>query len=103
MCLAQDVINNVYIDLDPISSKVGHSSSIVSSKASSETLLQPGRRKRKHGVDTAYLEEQHDLGGLQVETPKNHSISPISLRVAALEALEALFMVVCVLHVDKWN
>ncbi|KAB1210289.1 Proline-, glutamic acid- and leucine-rich protein 1 [Morella rubra] len=103
VCLAQDVINNVYIDLDPISSKVGHSSSIVSSKASSETLLQPGRRKRKHGTDTAYLEEQHDLGGLQVETPKNHSISPISLRVAALEALEALFMVGGALRSACWR
>ncbi|KAG2672397.1 hypothetical protein I3760_13G038900 [Carya illinoinensis] len=98
--LAQEVIDNAFVDLHQES---GCTTSSVNSKASSEALLQPSHRKRKHVTTTGYLEEQHDRGGLQVEAPKNHSISPISVRVAALEALEALFTVGGALRSESWR
>ena len=90
MYLAQEVINNTFVDLNTIGNENGRTSSSANSKPSSEVLPQPRHRKRKHVDTTGYLEEKHD--------PKNHAISPISVRVAALEALEALFTVVCVFH-----
>jgi hypothetical protein len=97
VCLAQEVINNTFVDLNTTGNENGRTSSSANSKPSSEALLQPRHRKRKHVDTIGYLEEQHDRG-LQVGAPKNRTISPISVRIAALEALEALLTVVCVFH-----
>ena len=99
VCLAQEVVNNAFVDLNLIGNESVGTSANANLKASSEALLQSNHRKRRHGTSTGYLEEQVDQGGLQVKAPKNNSIPPISVRIAALEALEALLTVVCVLHV----
>ena len=97
VCLAKEVVNNAFVDLNLITNKSVGASASTNLKASSEALLQPCHRKRKHGTSTGYPEEQHDLSGLPVAAPKIHVISPISVKIAALEALEALLTVVCVL------
>ncbi|XP_059433960.1 uncharacterized protein LOC132167082 isoform X2 [Corylus avellana] len=95
VCLAQEVINNTFVDLNTIGNENGRTSSSANSKPSSEVLPQPRHRKRKHVDTTGYLEEKHD--------PKNHAISPISVRIAALEALEALFTVGGALRSERWQ
>ena len=99
VCLAQEVINNAFVDLNLITNESVGASASTNLKASSEALLQPCHRKRKHGTSTGYPEEQHDHSGFPVAAPKIHAISPIAVKIAALEALEALLTVVCVLCV----
>ncbi|GKU91544.1 hypothetical protein SLEP1_g5406 [Rubroshorea leprosula] len=85
--LAQDVIDNAYIDLNPVlEENVGTSVSNPNS-----TSIQAGKRKRKHGASFGSSEQQ-DKTSLEVGAPKKHKIVPISLKMAALEALEALLM-----------
>ena len=64
------------------------------SKASSEALLQPCHRKRKHGA-IAHVEQNYDQFNLEVDAPRTRPTSLISVKIAALEALEALLTVVC--------
>lgn len=93
VCLAQEVVNNAFIDLNPIANDSGGNS-----KLSTEVLLQTpqhSHRKRKHGASSGSL-EWHNTSRLDGGTPKNHTASPITVKIAALEALEALFTVVCV-------
>lgn len=92
--LAQEVVNSTSVDLNPI---------VMESSASvkpSEALLQTpqsSNRKRKHGTLTSL--EMHNSSNLEVGTPKNHTRCSMAVQVAALEALEALLTVVCVLHI----
>ncbi|KAK7851732.1 hypothetical protein CFP56_041021 [Quercus suber] len=79
-CLALEVINNAFVDLNLITNESVGASASTNLKASSEALLQPCHRKRKHGTSTA--------------APKIHAISPIAVKIAALEALEALLTVI---------
>lgn len=99
MYLAQEVVNNSFIDLNPI---VDDKTSGANSKASCEALLQPFHRKRKHGA-TGSLEQQHDRIGLEADASKNCPTTLISLKIAALEALEALLTVVCLLNTCLWS
>lgn len=103
VCLAQEVVNNAFVDLNLIGNESVGTSANANLKASSEALLQSNHRKRRHGTSTGYLEEQVDQGGLQVKAPKNNSISPISVRIAALEALEALLTVGGALRSESWR
>nr|XP_023881665.1 uncharacterized protein LOC111994038 [Quercus suber] len=103
VCLAQEVINNAFIDLNLITNESVGASASTNLKASSEALLQPCHRKRKHGTSTGYPEEQHDHSGLPVAAPKIHAISPISVKIAALEALEALLTVGGALRSESWR
>ena len=94
LCLAQEVIDNVFADLSTIESKSGGSLNGFNSNASTGALLPPSHRKRKHGSTTGSLQEHDDDGGgLGVEVPKNCPLTLISLRIAALDALEALITV----------
>ncbi|KAK7851730.1 hypothetical protein CFP56_041023 [Quercus suber] len=103
VCLAQEVINNAFIDLNLITNESVGASASTNLKASSEALLQPCHRKRKHGTSAGYPEEQHDHSGLPVAAPKIHAISPISVKIAALEALEALLTVGGALRSESWR
>lgn len=94
-CLAQDVVDNAFVDLNPIGSETSGTSSNENPKPSTETIPQPNRRKRKHSTPTGSLEEGHDGSSLEVGALKNPSRTLISLRIAALNALEALLTVVC--------
>ncbi|KAM3732952.1 hypothetical protein ACB098_11G097400 [Castanea mollissima] len=103
VCLAQEVINNAFVDLNLVTNESVGASASTNLKASSEALLQPCHRKRKHGTSTGYPEEQHDHSGLPVAAPKIHAISPIPVKIAALEALEALLTVGGALRSESWR
>lgn len=94
LCLARKVVDNAVLDLSPISYESAGTSSSANSKPYTESLPQSSRRKRKHGSTTGSIEDGHD-GSLEVGSQKNHPTTLISLRIAALEALEALLTVVC--------
>ena len=97
LCLAQEVINNSYIDLSVNGNKSAGTVIGSSLNASTEALLQPSHKKRKRSSTTGSLKKPEEGSGLGVETARNHALTPISLRIAALEALEALITVVCIL------
>ncbi|CAL8162989.1 unnamed protein product [Prunus armeniaca] len=96
--LAQEVVNNAFIDLNPIASESGGASSSGNSKPSAEAMLQtpqPSHRKRKHGASSGSL-EWHNTSSLEGRTPSNHT-SRIAVKIPVLEALEALLAVLCAL------
>ncbi|KAL3523655.1 hypothetical protein ACH5RR_016489 [Cinchona calisaya] len=61
----------------------------------------PFQRERKHPTSTGSLVDQSAKGGLEVERSQN--LTPISVRIAALEALEALLTVAGALRSDSWR
>ncbi|KAI8563443.1 hypothetical protein RHMOL_Rhmol03G0111600 [Rhododendron molle] len=99
--LTQEVIKNAFLDLQTIAYEGGQTSSSAYSKASSEILLQPGQKKRKHSSTTVSLDEQTDRVDLEVGVPLNPI--PISLKIAALETLEALLTVGSALGAESWR
>ncbi|XP_027336279.1 proline-, glutamic acid- and leucine-rich protein 1 isoform X2 [Abrus precatorius] len=103
LCLAQEVINNVFADLSTVENKNGGTLNGSNSNASAGALLPPSHRKRKHSSTTGSLQDLEKSGDLRVEVPKNHSLTPISLRIAALEALEALVTVAGALKSEQWR
>ncbi|KAL2336139.1 hypothetical protein Fmac_010585 [Flemingia macrophylla] len=96
--LAQEVVNNAFADLSSIERKNGSNSN-----ASVGALLPPGHRKRKHASSTVSLQEHDEGGGLGVEVPNNSPLTPISLKIAALETLEALVTVAGALKSEPWR
>lgn len=94
--LTQEVIYNAFVDLDPTVC-----SNARSKVSSSEAFLQPFQRKRKHTTTSGSLEEQPDTAGLEVTVP-NTPMS-ISVKIAALEALEALLTVGGALRSESWR
>ncbi|KAJ4972716.1 hypothetical protein NE237_005890 [Protea cynaroides] len=101
--LAQEVIDNAFVDLD--SSSHGHerASSNVYSKATTEALQQPRHRKRKHITAAGFLEHHQNGVGLEVEVPENKPKAPISVKIAALQALEVLLTVGGALRSEFWR
>lgn len=105
VCLAQEVVNSAFIDLNPIANESGGASSSGNSKPSTEALVQTpqhSHRKRKHGASSGSL-EWHNTSRLEGGTPKNHTTSPIAVKIAALEALEALLTVGGALKSEGWR
>ena len=95
MHLADEVINNSSTDLEPIDQGTSDLYSRANSKASTGALLQTRHRKRKHATTvTGSSEEQLDKVNFEKEVPKGCTTS-ISVKIAALQALEALLTVVC--------
>ncbi|KAL3520882.1 hypothetical protein ACH5RR_019031 [Cinchona calisaya] len=99
--LIQEVISNALIDLDPHGHESSSTCSAAYSKATEEAMQQPSQRKRKHPTSTGSLGDQSTKGSLEVE--KNQYLTPISVRIAALEALEALLTVAGALRSDGWR
>ncbi|KAF8390224.1 hypothetical protein HHK36_024749 [Tetracentron sinense] len=100
--LAQEVISNAFVDLDSHGS--GGASSNAYSDVTTEALRQPSHRKRKHVTTTiGYPEEHQNGGGLEVAVPKNKPTTPISVKIAALQALEALLTVGGALRSECWR
>ncbi|KAK7389851.1 hypothetical protein VNO78_25146 [Psophocarpus tetragonolobus] len=95
--LAQEVINNALADLSSIEHKNGG----ILNGSNSNTSAR--HKKRKHSSTTASLQEHNEGGGVGVEVPKNHPLPPISLRIAALETLEALVTVAGALKSEPWR
>ncbi|MED6123205.1 hypothetical protein PIB30_046955 [Stylosanthes scabra] len=100
--LAQEVVNNAFSDLETIENKSGGASNSSNSNSSAGSLSAPSRRKRKHKNAGDSLQENDD-GGLGSEVPKNVPATPISLRIAALEALETLITVAGSLRYERWR
>ena len=90
--LIQEVISNALLDLDPHGRESGGSYSAARSKTLQDALQQCFQRKRKHPTSVESVGDQSVKGGLEVETSQN--MTAISVRIAALEALEALLNVV---------
>ncbi|MED6108420.1 hypothetical protein PIB30_023639 [Stylosanthes scabra] len=98
--LAQEVVNNAFSDLETIENKSGGASNSSNSNVSAGSLPAPSRRKRKHKNAGDSLQE-NDNGGLGSEAPV--LATPISLRIAALEALETLITVAGSLRYEPWR
>lgn len=98
--LTQDVISNTFIDLDYIGYTTGDSSSNLDSKISYEALPQPVQKKRKHVSTTGSL-EQPDKVGLEVMVPK--TCTPMSVKIAALNTLEALLTMGGAIRSESWR
>lgn len=96
--LTQEVVNNVFIDLNP-DHQDGLAFPIPPSKANE--VLYPNKKKRKHASAAKSLEDNHETGF--GEAPKNHLVVPANVKIAALEALEVLLTVGGALRSDSWR
>ncbi|XP_010478406.1 PREDICTED: proline-, glutamic acid- and leucine-rich protein 1-like isoform X1 [Camelina sativa] len=99
MQLAQEVVTNASADLDPRSVEVD----AVSNKNMSLTngaVLQACSKKRKHSTNSGVEAEN---SAFEVGVPHNHSSSPITLKIASLEALETLLTIGGALGSDSWR
>ncbi|KAK7292775.1 hypothetical protein RJT34_15628 [Clitoria ternatea] len=103
LCLAEEVVNNAFSDLSTIENTNGGTLNGSNSNGSTSAPLPPSHRKRKHGSTTGSFQEHDESGGLGVKDPKNCPLTPISLRIAALEALEALVTVAGALKSQQWR
>lgn len=81
MQLANEVVSNASVDLD---TKTVEGSDVVSS-TNPRAVVKAGSKKRKHSTNRGVEAEN---AAFEVGIPHNHSSSPISLKIAALEALE---------------
>lgn len=88
-------MDNACADLNPVADENGCTTSSPTLKAASLVPMQ-SRRKRKHDATIGSSEGQLEITGLGMGVSKNHPASPISLKIAALEALETLLTVVCI-------
>ncbi|KAL6494296.1 hypothetical protein OROGR_031096 [Orobanche gracilis] len=94
--ISQDIVNNVCIDLDE---KDGRSSG-SQSKVHQE-LSKSRKRKRKHSFMAMPSEGHPDHDDLEVE--KSHNLTPISVKIAALEVLEALLTTGGSMKSESWR
>ncbi|XWS65695.1 hypothetical protein CRYUN_Cryun05aG0135600 [Craigia yunnanensis] len=69
---------------------------------STGALLQPSNRKRKHGTKTGSLEKQ-DTTGPEVEALNTHQLTPITVKIAALDTMEVLLMVGGASKSESWR
>lgn len=99
--LSQDVVTNAFIDLESFGDERKGTSFGVHANASGETLPQSRRRKRKQASMTESLQEQLDRDNLEVAIPQTPA--ELSVKVAALEALEALLTVGGSLRSESWR
>ncbi|KAF6160004.1 hypothetical protein GIB67_033088 [Kingdonia uniflora] len=97
--LAQEVINNAIVDLDSVSHGSCLASTNTYSKAATYKYNSLNNRKRKQGTSTGSLAEHQSL----VVEPKNKLITPISVQIAALRALEALLTIGGALRSESWQ
>ncbi|CAH2034466.1 unnamed protein product [Thlaspi arvense] len=100
MQLAQEVVSNASVDLDLTTLERFDA---VSSKNPSFTnggVLKACSKKRKHS-NRSGVEAENAV--FEVGVPHNHSSSPISLKIAALEALETLLTIGGALGSDSWR
>lgn len=89
--VSQDIVSNLFIDLDLLANEKDSNSSGTSTKIQPELSNEFHHKKRKRTKSS--LQEQPSHGSVEAETSDN--LIPISVKIAALEALEALLTVVC--------
>jgi len=88
MQLAQEVVINASVDLDQTSLEAFDVASSKNPSLTNGALLQACSKKRKHSG----VEAENSVFELRI--PHNHLRSPISLKIASLEALETLLTIV---------
>lgn len=98
--ISQEVISNGFIDLKLAGP--GSDGACVSEVLPIEATSQRQPKKRKHGTVTALPVEQHASFGSGVKASKESPTS-IALKIAAVEALEALLIVGGALRSDSWR
>ncbi|KAJ9540229.1 hypothetical protein OSB04_026735 [Centaurea solstitialis] len=86
MYIAEDIVSNASADLDSVGDLGGESSS-GSVLKTSEAVPQPMQKKRKHDMTIT------SSGNQSQTTSLHNNPAPISVRIAALEALETLLTV----------
>ncbi|KAL0303574.1 UNVERIFIED_CONTAM: hypothetical protein Sradi_6225500 [Sesamum radiatum] len=95
--ISQDIVSNVFMDLDFLGGEKDDKSSGLRAKAQRELSSESRLKKRKHSSLASSLQDQPVQDGLEVE--KLH-LTPISVKIAALETLEALLTVLTI-HTDE--
>ncbi|PIA27884.1 hypothetical protein AQUCO_07400011v1 [Aquilegia coerulea] len=98
--LAQEVINHAFVDLDFYNHGSTNASSNTYSKHATYALQQPSNTKRKHATLTGAASDHQN--GLGVE-PRSKPATPISVQIAALQALEALLKAGGALRSESWR
>ncbi|KAF9591020.1 hypothetical protein IFM89_001230 [Coptis chinensis] len=101
--LAQEVINNAFVDLETLSHGSGIASSTTFSKPGTYALQQPRNKKRKHATLTGSAADHQNGAALEKELPTSKPPTPISVQIAALQALEALLTVGGALRSEGWR
>ncbi|KAL0401543.1 UNVERIFIED_CONTAM: hypothetical protein Slati_4184200 [Sesamum latifolium] len=98
--ISQDIVSNVFMDLDFLGGEKDEKSSGLHTKAQMGLSSESRLKKRKHSSLASSLQEQPVQDGLEVE--KLHS-TPISVKIAALEAVEALLTVGGSMRSESWR
>ena len=97
--LAQEVVHNAFTDLNDCSGRGASSFNSYLPKSTSEVLQPSGHRKRKHASGSAT--EQLNGTNVGAEALDWKPPAPLSVKIAALKALEALLTVVCINIISK--
>ncbi|XVE90883.1 hypothetical protein DITRI_Ditri20bG0111900 [Diplodiscus trichospermus] len=101
--LAPDVIENAVNDLNSLGNEDLETSAANMGPSAGANLLQLSNRKRKRGTKTGSLDEEHDTTGPEVEATNTHQMTPITVKIAALNTLEVLLMVGGALKSESWR
>ncbi|KAE8689576.1 Detected protein of unknown function [Hibiscus syriacus] len=96
--LAPDVIDNSFSDLN----SPGGEDFEISPVNTGPVLPQPSNRKRKHGTKTGSVEKQEGANPKGGES-NIHQMTPINVKVAALDSLELLLTVGSASKSDSWR
>ncbi|KAF3653720.1 putative cytochrome c oxidase assembly protein COX15-like [Capsicum annuum] len=94
--LTDVIVNNSLIDLDERGT-----SSVAQQKIYPETTAKTSHKKRKHASTSSSLEEQPDSDVFEVEMCP--TVGSLSVKIAALEALEALLAVGGSWRSESWR
>ncbi|XP_057803662.1 uncharacterized protein LOC131018988 isoform X2 [Salvia miltiorrhiza] len=97
--VSQDIVSNVFVDLDLFGNEKDIKSSGTDTKVQPELFIEFHNKKRKRTKSS--LQEQPAHGGPEAEMLNN--LTPLSLKIAALEALEALLNVGGSIRSESWR
>ncbi|GFQ03160.1 hypothetical protein PHJA_002459800 [Phtheirospermum japonicum] len=99
--ISQDIVINVSIDLDFLGGEKDGKSAGTQTNAHQGLLSNSHQRKRKHSFMVRSSQEQPAHDHSDVGNP--HSSTPTSLKIAALEALEALLTMGGSMRSESWR
>lgn len=91
--LTDVIVNNSLMDLDERGT-----SSVAQQNIYPDSTTKTSNKKRKHASTSSSLDEQCDKDVFEVEVCSN--MASLSVKIAALEALEALLAVVCLMFLS---
>lgn len=92
--ISEEVIDNIYVDL-----KLADDDAPTDEQSYDDVFQQPRRKKRKHGTATGPLVEQK---ASLCSEPKD-CLASVTLKIAAIETLEALLEMGGTLSCDRWR